>query len=124
VSPASARPAPRASPALSGPSAPRTPSSTSADSAARPAASTGLPVPVLDRGYWLQLGAFRSAGNAGAARERLGRKVGGLGASLDVVPENGLFKLRAGPWATRDAAQAAAERVRAVTGMEAFATQR
>ncbi|TXL64172.1 septal ring lytic transglycosylase RlpA family protein [Zeimonas arvi] len=84
----------------------------------------GSPVPQLDRGYWLQLGAFGSADNAGAALQRLSRQVSGLGAPIDVVADGGLYKLQAGPWPTREAAQAAAERVRASTDLQPFATRR
>jgi rare lipoprotein A len=87
-------------------------------------AGVGAPVPLLERGYWLQLGAFRTVGNAGAARERLRRQVAGLGAPLDVVSADGLFKLQAGPWPTREAARAAAERVRAATQLQPFAIER
>lgn len=95
----------------------------SAQAAAGPAAG-GSPIPQLDRGYWLQLGAFGSADNAGAALERLSRQVSGLGAPIDVVADGGLYKLQAGPWPTREAAQAAAERVRASTDLQPFATRR
>jgi len=103
--------------------------------AAQPAASeperlslqtemVGTPVPPLERGFWLQLGAFGSADNAGAARERLAARLTGLGAPIDVVADGGLYKLQAGPWPTREAAQAAAERVRAETELQPFPTQR
>ena len=97
--------------------------SSTAPTAAGPAAP-GAPIPQLERGYWLQLGAFGSAGNAGAALERLSRQVSGLGAPIDVVADGGLYKLQAGPWPTREAAQAAAERVRASTDLQPFATRR
>lgn len=87
-------------------------------------AAGGSPIPQLARGYWLQLGAFGSADNAGAALERLSRQVSGLGAPIDVVADGGLYKLQAGPWPTREAAQAAAERVRASTDLQPFATRR
>ncbi|MFP5404858.1 MAG: SPOR domain-containing protein, partial [Gammaproteobacteria bacterium] len=96
--------------------------------AARPAAnspgSSAALVPVLDRAFWLQLGAFGSPGNAHAARERLLRQMTGLGAPLDVVADSGLYKLQAGPWPTREAALAAGERVRATTGLQPFAMER
>ena len=87
-------------------------------------AAGGSPIPQLDRGYWLQRGAFGSADNAGAGLERLSRQVSGLGAPIDVVADGGLYKLQAGPWPTREAAQAAAERVRASTDLQPFATRR
>jgi len=116
--PAGALPAAAAIPASNADAAP---------SAARAAAglvASGTPIPQLDRGYWLQLGAFGSADNAGAALDRLSRQVSGLGAPIDVVADGGLYKLQAGPWPTREAAQAAAERVRASTDLQPFATRR
>ena len=99
-----------------------------ADGAVQPAATAGLsaatPVPALDRGYWLQLGAFSSAGNANSARERLSRQLTHLGAPIDVVADGGLFKLQAGPWPTQEAARAAADRVRAQAEVQAFPIQR
>lgn len=89
-----------------------------------PAASGATPIPLLERGHWLQLGAFGSADNADAARERLSGELTRLGAPLDVVTEGGLFKLQAGPWPTREAARAAADRVREQAGVDAFPIQR
>jgi rare lipoprotein A len=88
------------------------------------APTAGSPIPVLQGAYWLQLGAFGSAENARAARERLASQVAEMGAPIDVVPDGGLFKLQAGPWPTREAAQAAAERVRASTELQPFSTRR
>lgn len=88
------------------------------------APGSATPIQMLEQGYWLQLGAFGSADNADTARERLKAGMVGLGAPIDIVPDGGLFKLQAGPWPTREAAQAAAARVRAETGWQAFTTQR
>jgi rare lipoprotein A len=93
-------------------------------STARPPAGSAVPVALLDRSFWLQLGAFGSPDNAHAARERFGRQITGLGAPLDVVSDGGLYKLQAGPWPTREAALAAAERVRAMTELKPFTMQR
>lgn len=82
------------------------------------------PVPRLERGYWLQLGAFGSPDNADAALRKLSGRIEELGAPIDVVADGGLYKLQAGPWATREAAQAAGERIRASTGLSPFATRR
>ena len=90
----------------------------------QPAPGGRMEIPVLERGYWLQLGAFGSAVNASAARERLAERITGLGAPIDVIADGGLFKLQAGPWPTPEAAQAAAERIRATTELEPFATRR
>jgi rare lipoprotein A len=77
-----------------------------------------------DVAFWLQLGAFASADNAGAARERLARQVGELGAQLEVVAEGGMFKIQAGPWPSRAEALVAADRLHASTGFRPFTTQR
>jgi len=97
---------------------------TTTTTASTAAAADARAVPTLDRGFWLQLGAFGSADNASAARERVVRQVTGLGAALDVVADGGMYKLQAGPWPTREAAQAAAEIVRASTELRPFTTQR
>ena len=70
--------------------------------------------PLLERGWWIQFGAFGTLQNADAARERLKSQMHqALGAPLDVYPDAPLFRVQAGPWPTREAATSAAERARA-----------
>lgn len=121
-----ASPAPPAPPAPSVSSATPAPERLQVETEIVGATSPGgkAVIPVLERGYWLQLGAFGSAVNASAARERLTERITGLGAPIDVIADGGLFKLQAGPWPTHEAAQAAAERIRSTTDLVPFATRR
>lgn len=71
-------------------------------------------------GFWLQLGAFSSAGSARAALERLRRELAWLGARFDLRHEGGLYKVQAGPWPQREHALDAAARVRGATALQPF----
>jgi rare lipoprotein A len=67
-------------------------------------------------GFWLQLGAFRS--RAGAAE--LERQLQGVLADrLTVLAEGDWFRVQAGPWPDRPAAEAVAAQVRRQTGIAA-----
>jgi len=79
--------------------APSAPDYTSADS----------PAP----GFWIQLGAFSQAGGASGLREQVGRGMPALGPQLKVFSERGLYRVQAGPYASRDAASEMAEQLRA-----------
>ncbi len=63
-------------------------------------------------GFWLQLGAFRQGAGAYSFQEKVAQEVDWLAPLLTVFAEGGLHRLQAGPWETRDQAQAAAERLR------------
>jgi rare lipoprotein A len=63
-------------------------------------------------GFWVQLGAFRDAEGAAGFRDRVEAEVEWLGPRLAIANERSLHRLQAGPYASRDEAQAAAQRVR------------
>jgi len=63
-------------------------------------------------GFWVQLGAFRDAEGAAGFRGRVEAEVDWLGPLLAIVNERSLHRLQAGPYASRDEAQAAAQRIR------------
>lgn len=63
-------------------------------------------------GFWLQLGAFGQGSGAYSFQQRLSQELDWLSPLLTVFSENGLFRLQAGPYASRDQAREAAERVR------------
>ncbi len=63
-------------------------------------------------GFWVQLGAFRDAEGAAGFRSRVEAEVDWLGPLLAIVKERALHRLQAGPYASRDEAQAAAQRIR------------
>ncbi len=77
-----------------------------------------------DAGLWLQLGAFGTRENAEAARARMSRMLESIGAPLSVRPDGAMYKVQAGPYARRDDAQAAAERVRQAVGFRPFTVAR
>ncbi len=64
------------------------------------------------RGYWVQLGAFREREGAVGFQQRVGAELDWLAPLLAVFSDAPLFRLQAGPYASRDDAQGAAQRVR------------
>jgi rare lipoprotein A len=106
----------------SGSAAPVTVPPTMAGSAAMPAVETAPPSRLIidtqieaGGGHILQLGAFSSRENAQAALNRLARQLEGLGIALSLRVQDGLTRVVAGPWAKREEAAAANERIRATT---------
>jgi len=124
---AEARPLPRpeqtatatatASPALEAPlvNVAATPADTAAAASALAAA-----VP----GFWLQLGAFRQRQGAQDLRDLLARDLAWLEPWLAIFDERALYRLQAGPYATRLEAQAAAERIRGAASVQPMVLQR
>jgi rare lipoprotein A len=72
------------------------------------------PVPIAEqaRGYWLQLGAFRQRDGAENFQRRVAAEYDWLGQRLVVFSDEPLYRLQAGPFANRDDALGAAERIR------------
>ncbi len=66
------------------------------------------------RGFWLQLGAFRQREGATDLQRRLQREADWLGPLLAIFNERSVHRLQAGPYVSRDDAGAAAERLRAL----------
>jgi rare lipoprotein A len=64
-------------------------------------------------GLYLQLGAFSSAENAEAFRDRVARELTWLNEPLEVAAAGSLHRVRLGPYRTRDEAQAIADKIRA-----------
>lgn len=88
-----------------------------------PAMTTASPAaPVA--GYYLQFGAYAQAANAEALRERLSQSAGALLPSLKVESSNNLYRLYSGPFATREAAAAAAAQAEQHVGVKPFIVQR
>jgi rare lipoprotein A len=77
-----------------------------------PASSASSVSPALSGGFYLQFGAYSQESNAQLARTGLLQSLSGLVSSIDAVPVNGLYRLYAGPYASRSAAQDAAQLVR------------
>jgi len=75
-------------------------------------------------GFWLQLGAFRQREGAQLLQQQvLNMPAAGVDA-MAVFEEDGLFRVQAGPYATRAQAQQVAERVRRYTGRGALVLER
>jgi len=74
--------------------------------------------------HYLQLGAYESRDGAAAALSDLGRRLAWLGDTLSIHPENGQFKIHAGPWDDAMQARQVAERIREETRIEAFGVRR
>ncbi len=75
-------------------------------------------------GFWLQLGAFGQGSGAYSFQQRLAQELDWLGPLLTVFAENGLYRLQAGPYASRDQAREAAERVRGALALVPMIVER
>lgn len=64
------------------------------------------------RGFWLQLGAFRQRAAATDLQQQLQRQAEWLAPLMAIFNDRSLHRLQAGPYASRDDANAAAERLR------------
>jgi rare lipoprotein A len=64
-------------------------------------------------GLWVQLGAFRAREGATSFQRRVCVELPWLAPSLAVFNDASVFRLQAGPYASREQVQAVAERVRA-----------
>lgn len=82
------------------------------------------PVAAERGGIFVQLGAFSAAENANAFLSKLRMDLSWLAGSMQVYRGDGMYKVHAGPYATREEAEAAAERVRKELGYKAFVLNR
>ncbi|WP_439535787.1 septal ring lytic transglycosylase RlpA family protein [Methyloversatilis sp.] len=103
-----ARPAP-------GPAAPAAP----ADDVIAALAADGAADMSTD-GHWLQLGAFSTLDNAQALSRRIAAALGELADRISVSSDGDRHRVRAGPFASRDAAQGAARALRDQLGLDAL----
>lgn len=93
-----------------------------ASSSSSPAsASAGA---ALASGFYLQFGAYAQEANALAARDKLMQGLGGAVEKMETVVVNGLYRLYAGPYATRPAAMDAAQVVRQRSSVTPFVVER
>ncbi|MCM5681757.1 septal ring lytic transglycosylase RlpA family protein [Schlegelella sp. S2-27] len=109
-----AQPPPVAPVPVSVPPAPPAAAPAPAVAAALPADSTPASAPAIApaAGFWVQLGAFRQREGADSFRRRVAGEADWLSPLLAVFDDAPLFRLQAGPYATRDEAFGIAERVR------------
>ena len=82
-----------------------------------PAAAAKPPSPdraftTAAQGYWVQLGAFRKREGAEQFQRQVSEELSWLSPLLAIFSEPQIFRLQAGPYATRNEAQEAAGRIR------------
>ncbi|MFT3954381.1 MAG: septal ring lytic transglycosylase RlpA family protein [Piscinibacter sp.] len=70
------------------------------------------PLASAPRGYWIQLGAFRQRDGAENFQRRVADELEWLSPLLAVFVDTPLFRLQAGPYASREEARDGAERIR------------
>lgn len=80
--------------------------------ASTPSPSTEPAAPAA--GFWVQLGAFSRSDGADSFRQKVADELSWLSPRLAVFAENGVHRLQAGPYASRQKASEAAQRVRDV----------
>jgi rare lipoprotein A len=66
----------------------------------------------------VQLGAFANFANAQNFGARLANQIGPIGVEANVRQVNGLFRVFAGPYPTREEARRTADRLRDALGLE------
>lgn len=76
------------------------------------------------RGFWVQLGAFSRMDGAEAMRRELLAELDWLAPLLAVFKDSGLHRLQAGPYASREDARQAADKVRGALAMNAVVVER
>ncbi|MBI4754849.1 MAG: septal ring lytic transglycosylase RlpA family protein [Betaproteobacteria bacterium] len=76
------------------------------------------------RGVFLQLGAFASNSNAESLRTMLARDMAWLSGKLHVVPDDGRYRLHAGPFASTEEAGGVAERIRKAANLQPMLVMR
>jgi rare lipoprotein A len=120
---AEARPLPGPVEAAPAPPAAQAPlvsvAATPADRAAAVGASAGAAP-----GFWVQLGAFRQRQGAHDLREQLARELAWLEPWLAIFDERAMYRVQAGPYASRHEAQGAAERIGGAASVRPMVVQR
>ncbi|HLO95479.1 MAG TPA: septal ring lytic transglycosylase RlpA family protein, partial [Burkholderiaceae bacterium] len=77
-----------------------------------PIAEGGAAPKAASKGFWVQLGAFSRMDGAEAFRQKLSQELGWMAPLLAIFKEAQLHRLQAGPYASREDARSAAERMR------------
>jgi len=99
-----------------------------AGAGARPALPPDDPAPgepaLASAGLWLQLGAFRARDGAVSLQQRVMRAPDGAATQVAVFEEDAVFRVQAGPYATRAEALDATERLRRHLGISALLIER
>jgi len=92
--------------------------------AAAPAPASASAGAALASGFYLQFGAYAQEANALAARDKLLQSLNGAVEKMETIVVNGLYRLYAGPYATRPAAMDAAQLVRQRSSVTPFVVER
>jgi rare lipoprotein A len=100
-------------PPVAAPPAAATPRTASAS----PEEPAPVPVASLDGGFVVQLGAFANFANAQNFAAHLANQIGPIGVETNVRQVNGLFRVFAGPYPTREEARRTADRLRDALGL-------
>jgi len=95
-----------------------------AASSVAPASASASASAALASGFYLQFGAYAQEANALAARDKLMQSLSGAVDKMDAIVVNGLYRLYAGPYATRPAAMDAAQIVRQRSNVTPFLVER
>jgi rare lipoprotein A len=101
---------------------PQAPDDFAAADADAPAATAADKQPAGD--WWLQLGAFRQREGAHELRQALVRELAWLEPWLAIFDERALFRVQAGPYASRAEALGTAERIRDAAALQPLVLQR
>jgi rare lipoprotein A len=75
-------------------------------------------------GFWVQLGSFRARGGAQTLQRQVQHGAADITPAVAVRSEGGLFRVQAGPWATREAAAAAGAALRSRLGLDVLVVHR
>ena len=97
------------------------PAAVAASAQTAPAIRTDTPD--LAAGFYLQFGAYTEAGNADAERARLQQNWDSALPPLEVYFVGLFYRLHSGPFATRDEAQAAAQRLLSIGNVKALVVE-
>ena len=90
-----------------------------------PAPNTQPSVSGVSSGVFLQFGAFASQKNAESYLGRLQTQVdASVATTLQVHPQNGLFRVQAGPYASKEEARRAAEQLSQALGLKTVVVTR
>lgn len=85
---------------------------------------TTTPAPPVEKGIFLQLGAFSSADNAESLRSHLSRELDWLSDEIQINVSAGMHRVHLGPYANRGDAEKVAEKIRLALGYTpAFVTR-
>ncbi|HEX2010993.1 MAG TPA: septal ring lytic transglycosylase RlpA family protein [Roseateles sp.] len=106
--------------------APGAPELSSTASVAPPAEAAPAPrtEAKIATGFWVQLGAYARLDGAEAMRQQVVGRLDWLAPLLAVVRDKGLHRLQAGPYANRDDARQAAERLRSELALQPLVVER